>query len=122
MVQTSLFSGLSGLRAHSRFIDVIGNNLANVNTPGYWSSRTTFSDILSFTIAPGSGPNGNFGGQNPLQVGLGVGVASIDMLTQQGTFQDTSRSLDVALQGKGFFTLTNGSQSFFTRAGAFGVE
>lgn len=122
MVLTSLFSGLSGLRAHSRFIDVIGNNLANVNTPGFWSSRTTFSDILSFTISPGSGPNGNFGGNNPMQIGLGVGVASIDLATQQGTFQDTARSLDVALQGKGFFTLTDGTQTFYTRAGAFGVD
>ncbi|MCB9888397.1 MAG: flagellar hook-basal body complex protein [Planctomycetes bacterium] len=122
MVNTSLFSGLSGLRAHSRYIDVIGNNLANVSTPGFWSSRATFSDILSFTISPGSGPNGNFGGNNPTQIGLGVGVASIDLTTTQGTFQDTSRPLDVALQGKGFFTLTDGSQTFYTRAGAFGID
>ncbi len=122
MVNTSLFSGLSGLRAHSRFIDVIGNNLANVSTPGFWGARTTFSDILSFTIAPGSGPNGSFGGTNPTQIGLGVGVASIDLATQQGTFQDTARSLDVALQGKGFFTLTDGNQTFYSRAGAFGVD
>lgn len=122
MVSSSLSSGLSGLKAHSRYIDVIGNNLANVSTPGFWGSRTTFSDILSFTLTPGSGPQGNLGGKNPVQIGLGVGVGSIDLMTQQGTFQDTARSMDVALQGSGFFTLTNGQQNFYTRVGSFNVD
>ena len=97
MVSTSLFTGLSGLRTHQRYIDVIGNNLANVSTPGFWSSRTTFGDILSFTMRSGSGPSNNFGGQNPMQVGLGTQIASIDLNTEQGTFQNTGRSLDVAI-------------------------
>ncbi len=122
MVNTSLFTGLSGLRTHQRFIDVIGNNLANVSTPGFWGSRPTFSDILSFTVRPGSAPTDAFGGQNPMQIGLGSTVGSIDMRTNQGTFQDTGQPLDVALQGRGFFTLTNGSQSFFTRVGTFGLN
>jgi len=122
MVSTSLFTGLSGLQAHTRFIDVIGNNLANVSTPGYWGARATFSDLLSFTLSAGNQPNGNFGGTNPIQVGLGTSLGSIDLVTEQGTFQDTGRALDVALQGRGFFTLSNGSQNFYTRAGAFGID
>ena len=122
MVNTSLFSGLSGLRAHQQYIDIIGNNLANVSTPGFWGARMTFSDILSFTQTAGSGPSGNFGGTNPRQVGLGVGVGSIDLRTEQGTFQDTGRSLDVALQGRGFFTLNDGLRNLYTRVGTFGVD
>lgn len=122
MVSTALYTGLSGLRVHQTYIDVIGNNLANVSTPGFRGSRATFSDILSFTVRAGSGPNGNFGGQNPLQIGTGAVMASVDMDTNQGTLQDTGRSLDVALQGRGFFTLSNGSQSFYTRVGSFGVD
>ena len=122
MVNTSLFTGLSGLRSHQRYLDVIGNNLANVSTPGFWGSRATFSDILSFTLRPGSGPNGNFGGQNPIQLGLGTSIGSIDMDQSQGTFQDTGRALDIAMQGRGFFTLSDGTQSFYTRVGTFGVD
>ncbi|MEM7199122.1 MAG: flagellar hook-basal body complex protein [Planctomycetota bacterium] len=122
MVSTSLFTGLSGLRTHQQYIDVIGNNLANVSTPGFWSSRATFGDILSFTMRSGSGPSGNFGGQNPMQVGLGTQIASIDMNTGQGTFQDTGRQLDVAIQGKGFFTVTDGLRTFYTRVGTFGID
>jgi len=122
MVNTSLFSGLSGLRVHQQYIDIIGNNLANVSTPGFWGSRITFSDILSFTQTAGSGPSGNFGGTNPRQVGLGVGVGSIDVRTEQGTFQDTGRALDVAIQGRGFFTLNDGLRNLYTRVGTFGVD
>ena len=89
MVSTALYTGLSGLRAHQTYIDVIGNNLANVSTPGFRGSRATFSDILSFTARTGSGPNGNFGGQNPMQIGTGTLMASIDVNTSQGTLQDT---------------------------------
>ena len=122
MVSTALYTGLSGLRAHQTYIDVIGNNLANVSTPGFRGSRATFSDILSFTARTGSGPNGNFGGQNPMQIGTGTLMASIDVNTSQGTLQDTGRSMDVALQGRGFFTLTNGSQTFYSRVGSFGID
>lgn len=122
MATISLFTGLSGLRTHQRYLDVIGNNLANVSTPGYWASRATFSDILSFTMRSGSGPSGNFGGRNPMQIGLGAQIASIDLNTNQGTFQTTGRPLDVAIQGRGFFTLTDGLQNFYTRVGTFGVD
>lgn len=122
MVSTALYTGLSGLRVHQTYIDVIGNNLANVSTPGFRGSRATFSDILSFTARAGSGPNGNFGGQNPLQIGTGAYMASVDTNTSQGTLQDTGRSMDVALQGRGFFTMTNGSQTFYSRVGSFGID
>lgn len=122
MVSTALYTGLSGLRAHQEYIDVIGNNLANVSTPGFRGARATFSDILSFTLRTGSAPSGSYGGQNPMQVGHGAVVSSIDIDTNQGTFQDTGRPLDVALQGRGFFTLTDGNQSFFTRVGTFSLD
>src|SRR5689334_6804705 len=122
MVSTALFTGLTGLRAEQSYIDIIGNNLANVSTAGFRASRATFSDILSMTLSGGSGPNGNFGGTNPMQIGYGTVVSTIDTDTSQGTFQDTGRPLDVALQGKGFFTLTDGTQQFYTRVGSFGVD
>ncbi len=122
MVSTALYTGLSGLRVHQTYIDVIGNNLANVSTPGFRGSRATFSDILSFTVRSGSGPNGNFGGVNPLQIGHGAVMATVDTDTNQGTMQDTGRSLDVALQGRGFFTMTNGVQTFYSRVGSFGID
>ncbi len=122
MVSTALYTGLSGLRAHQTYIDVIGNNLANVSTPGFRGSRATFSDLLSFTVRAGSGPGGNFGGTNPLQIGYGAVMSTVDTDLNQGTLQDTGRTLDVALQGRGFFTLTNGVQSFYSRVGSFGID
>jgi len=122
MVSTALFTGLSGLRVHQTYIDVIGNNLANVSTPGFRGSRATFSDVLSFTVRAGSGPSGNFGGVNPMQIGHGAIMATVDTDLNQGTFQDTGRSMDVALQGRGFFTLTNGVQNFYSRVGSFGID
>jgi len=122
MVSTALYTALSGLRAHQTYIDVIGNNLANVSTPGFRGSRATFSDLLSFTVRSGSGPNGTFGGTNPMQIGHGALMASVDTDLNQGTFQDTGRPLDVAMQGRGFFTLTDGLQTFYSRVGSFGID
>ncbi len=122
MVSTSLFTGLSGLRLHQNYIDVIGNNLANVSTAGFRGARPTFSDIMSSTVRAGTAPNGNLGGLNPMQIGHGALMTTVDIDTSQGTFQDTGRPLDVALQGRGFFTLTDGLQRFYTRVGTFGVD
>jgi flagellar hook protein FlgE len=122
MVSTALYTGLSGLRVHQTYIDVIGNNLANVSTPGFRGSRATFSDILSFNVRSGSAPNGTFGGQNPMQIGTGALMGSVDTNTNQGTLQDTGRSLDLALQGRGFFTLTDGNQTYYSRVGSFGID
>ena len=117
MVTTSLYTGLSGLRLHQNYIDVIGNNLANVSTAGFRGARPTFSDLLSSTIRGGTEANGLLGGLNPMQIGHGAVMSTVDIDTSQGTFQDTGRPLDVAIQGHGFFTLSDGTQRFYSRVG-----
>jgi flagellar hook protein FlgE len=118
----ALFSGLSGLRANQQYLDVIGNNLANSNTPGYKSSRVTFGDVLSQSLRRGSAPTATLGGVNPTQLGRGVSVASIDQNFSQGRLVATGRTLDLAVQGEGFFVATDGTNNFFSRVGAFGID
>lgn len=115
----SLFSGVSGLKSHQTRMDVIGNNVANVNTTGYKSSRTTFADTLSQTMTGASAPTDNLGGTNPKQVGLGTGVASIDTLFTDGSVQSTGKNTDLCLSGNGLFVVSKGVQKFYTRDGAF---
>ncbi len=115
----SLFSGVSGLKSHQTRMDTIGNNIANVNTTGFKSSRTTFADTLSQTLTGASSPNGNLGGTNPKQIGLGTGVASIDMIFTDGSVQSTGKNTDLCLSGNGLFVVNNGNQRFYTRDGAF---
>ena len=116
----SLFSGVSGLKAHQTGMDVIGNNIANVNTTGYKSSRTTFADMFSQTLAGASKGNGGVvGGTNPKQIGLGSVVASIDMLFTDGSTQSTGKNTDMALQGNGLFVVKQGKQTYYTRNGDF---
>ena len=122
MVSTALYTGLTGLRLHQEYIDIIGNNLANVSTAGFRGARPTFSDLMSFTLRSGSEPIGNLGGENPMQIGLGAIMSTVDTDTNQGTFQDTGRPLDVAIQGHGFFTLTDGNRRYYTRVGTFGID
>ena len=118
----SFISALGGLRAHQDWIDVIGNNLANANTPGFKGSRALFSDLLSVTKRPGTGPGGSVGGTNPLQVGLGVQLSSVDRMMQQGALNVTGRTFDLALLGEGYFALDGGSQTLFSRVGTFGLD
>lgn len=121
----SLFAGVSGLRNHQLIMDVIGNNIANVNTIGFKSSRVTFSDLLNQTLRGASSSqqsSGGAGGTNPLQVGLGVMTATIDTMFAQGNLQSTGRITDLAIQGKGFFSLSDGTSKYYTRAGAFDVD
>lgn len=118
----SLFSGVSGLRNHQIRMDVIGNNIANVNTIGYKGSRVTFRDLLYQTMSGSAAPQGNRGGINPQQVGLGVGVSSIDMLNTQGSTETTGMNTDMMIDGDGFFILQDGTKSYYTRAGAFGLD
>ena len=99
----SLFSGVSGLKNHQTRMDVIGNNISNVNTYGFKSSRVTFQDMLSQTIAGAAKPEENKGGINPKQVGLGMTVASIDRIFTQGSLQTTGNQTDLAISGDGFF-------------------
>lgn len=116
----SLFSGVSGLKNHQTRMDVIGNNIANVNTVAFKASRVTFEDILSQTIEGARSPQtGGAGGVNPKQVGLGVRIGSIDTLFTQGGLQTTDNPTDFAIQGDGFFVVSDGRQTYYTRDGAF---
>ncbi len=117
----SMFSAISGLRAHQVMMDEIGNNIANVNTVGYKSGRVNFQDILSQTFRGASAPQGGLGSINPAQVGLGVTVAGIDVMMTQGNLQSTGRLTDMAIQGDGFFVLSDGSRQYFTRDGSFDI-
>src|SRR5205085_5599829 len=115
----SMFSAISGLKNHQTFMDVVGNNIANVNTTGFKQSRVTFQDILSQTVRGASGPQGGRGGVNPEQVGLGVLISGIDTIQTQGTLQSTGKLTDMAIQGDGYFVMSDGKQNFFSRDGAF---
>jgi flagellar hook protein FlgE len=117
----SMFSAISGLRAHQVMMDEIGNNIANVNTVGYKSGRVNFQDILSQTFRGASAPQGGLGSINPAQVGLGVTVAGIDVMMTQGNLQSTGRLTDMAIQGDGFFVMSDGGRSYYTRDGSFDV-
>ena len=115
----SLFSGISGLRAHQQMMDVTGNNIANVNTTGYKSSQTVFQDTLSQMVNAAGAPQNQSGGTNPAQVGLGVRLASINANFGQGAAQTTGKSSDMMIQGDGFFVVKSGGESLYTRAGSF---
>ena len=119
---SSLYTALSGLRSHQQWIDVVGNNLANSNTPGFKSSRTTFSDALTLTLRPGTGPTGSAGGRNPLQVGLGVGVSDVTRDFDQGALTNTGRIFDLSLDGRGYFAMNDGARRVYTRVGTFGLD
>lgn len=115
----SLYSGVSGIKSHQTRMDVIGNNISNINTIGFKSSRVTFSDMLSQTSYGASRPSATTGGTNPRQIGLGEAVSSIDMLMTDGSAQATGKNTDVSLSGNGFLVLKKGQDTFFTRDGAF---
>jgi flagellar hook protein FlgE len=117
----SMFSGVSGLRVHQTKMDVIANNISNVNTVGYKSSRVTFNEVFSQTLEGASGPSDvrNRGGTNPMQIGLGVNVASMDKLMTTGAAQRTDNPLDLMIQGDGFFVVGDVTGQYFTRAGNF---
>jgi flagellar hook protein FlgE len=121
----SMFSGVSGLRSHQTMMDVIGNNIANVNTVGFKSSSVIFQDLLSQALrgagAPTTGTAGN-GGTNPAQVGLGVRVAGVATSFTQGAAQLTGRSTDMSIQGDGFFVVRQAGQQLFTRAGSLSFD
>src|SRR6266545_4609664 len=122
MALTALFTGSTGLQANSAALDVVGNNLANLNTTGYKTQRTLFKDLVYQTLNPGSAPTATAGGTNPAQNGFGVGVGSIDSLFSQGSISPTGRNLDAAIQGRGFFVVSNGTTTAYTRAGSFAVD
>jgi flagellar hook protein FlgE len=118
----SMFAGVSGLKTHQVRMDVIGNNIANVNTAGYKASRATFQEMLTQTMRGASAPTDARGGTNPLQVGLGVQLGSIDVRHTQGNTQSTGYVTDLAIEGDGFFILGQGENRVYTRAGIFGLD
>ncbi|WMT17944.1 flagellar basal body rod protein FlgG [Parageobacillus toebii] len=124
----SMYSGIGAMRNFQTKLDVIGNNIANVNTYGFKKGRTIFKDLVSQQIAGASGPTANRGGVNPKQVGLGSQLAAIDTVHTQGSLQTTGRPLDLAISGDGFFVLGEGVNSnaivnpVYTRAGNFYLD
>ncbi|WP_100373198.1 flagellar basal-body rod protein FlgG [Bacillus sp. FJAT-45037] len=124
----SMYSGISGMKNFQTKLDVIGNNIANVNTFGYKKGRATFKDMVSQQIAGATGPNDpGRGGTNPRQVGLGSQLATIDTIHTQGSLQNTNRALDLGISGDGYFVLSNGQAGddavySYTRAGNFYLD
>ncbi|MDD4665239.1 MAG: flagellar hook-basal body complex protein, partial [Clostridia bacterium] len=104
----SLFAGVSGLKNHQTQMDVIGNNIANVNTIGFKKSRVVFQDMLSQTLRSAASSSTNRGGSNPVQVGLGMSLASIDVIHTTGSFQPTGKNTDISIEGEGFFMVGEG--------------
>ena len=115
----SLYSGVSGLKNHQTRMDVVGNNISNVNTTGFKSSRVTFSDTLSQTLSGASAPTDNGGGTNPKQIGLGSATSSIDTLFTDGSVQSTGVNTDLCLSGNGLFVVKDGNNAYYTRNGNF---
>lgn len=123
MALTALFTGASGLAANSTALDVVGNNLANLNTTGYKAQRTLFRDQVYQLIEGGSAANaGGAGGTNSAQLGYGVSVGAIDTQFTQGAVNPTGRSLDAAISGNGFFVVRSGTSQMYSRAGNFDVD
>jgi flagellar hook protein FlgE len=118
----SLFSGISGLKAHQTMMDVVGNNIANVNTTGFKSSNVVFEDTLSQLMRASAAPTATTGGMNPTQVGLGVQVGAVQTNFLQGSAQTTNKATDLMIQGDGFFVLQNGNNTVYSRAGAFTLD
>ena len=118
----SLYAGVSGLQNHQLRADVIGNNISNINTNGFKKGRVNFQDIISQTIQGAARPTNEKGGVNPKQVGLGMTVASVDTLMQQGSLQMTGKITDLAVQGEGFFVLRKGDKTMYSRAGNYSLD
>ncbi len=115
----SLFAGVSGIRNHQAMLDVIGNNIANVNSIGFKGSRVTFSDTFNQFVRYGTNPTDTSGGTNTFQIGLGMKLNSVDRNWNQGTFERTGIITDLAIQGEGLFILERNGQRLYSRAGAF---
>lgn len=121
----ALYSGVSGLRTHQTRMDVIGNNIANVNTTGFKAKQMNFSDMLYQTTQAATGANSanGTGGTNPRQIGLGVKAAAINTtITQEGANQSTGNPFDLKLTGEAFFVVSDGTSTFYTRDGSFDVD
>lgn len=118
----ALLAGVASIKAQQTRMNVIGNNLANVNTTAYKGSRVTFQDMIAQTIRGASRPQEAIGGTNPIQFGLGVLVAGTDTNNEQGSLQATNRPSDIALQGNGYLMVSNSERVAFTRDGGFDLD
>ncbi|MGM7635836.1 flagellar basal body rod protein FlgG [Bacillus sp. Hm123] len=118
----SMYSGISGMKGFQTKLDVIGNNIANVNTYGFKKGRVIFKDMVSQQVSGASANTATRGGTNPRQVGLGSQLAAIDTMHTQGSTQTTYRPLDLAISGEGFFVVKDGNNSFVTRSGNFYLD
>ena len=121
----SMFSGVAGLRTHQSKMDVIGNNIANVNTVGYKTQNVTFTDVFYQTVQAASGPNAETGkgGTNAKQIGIGSALGTIATnVSKQGGMQATDNPFDVMINGDEFFIVSDGQSNFFTKAGNFNVD
>lgn len=118
----SLYSAVSGLKAHQTAMDVIGNNISNVNTTGYKSSSITFQELFSQTLQGATSAQDNTGGSNAIQIGLGVSVGSTNYNMESGIIESSNGVLDAALDGDGYFIVSDGSQNYYTRAGSFSYD
>ncbi len=118
----SMYTAVAGLRAHQTMMDVVGDNIANVNTAGFKKNQVVFADMLSQTLNGAGAPRENLGGTNPAQVGLGVKVSSVAKNFGQGALQRTGRDLDMSIEGDGFFVLQFAGEQHFTRAGSFFLD
>ena len=121
----SMYSGVAGLKTHQTKMDVIGNNIANVNTVAYKSQSVTFNEIFYQTTSTASGPNAatGTGGVNPKQVGLGVKTGAISTaITTSGSAETTNKPFDMSITGESFFVVSDGNNTYFTRDGSFMVD
>lgn len=118
----SMYSGISGMKNFQTKLDVIGNNIANVNTFGFKKSRVTFKDAMYQTMSSAAAPAGNLGGMNAKQVGLGSEVGTIEAIHTESSMQTTGRILDLAIAGDGYFIVSDGTNDYYTRAGNFYLD
>src|SRR3954470_10833555 len=118
----SLSSAVAGLRNQQTKMDVIGNNVSNVNTVAFKAGRVTFKEGFAQLVSSASRPDAAVGGTNPIQVGLGSQIGSVDTMFTQGNLETTGNNTDLAVQGSSFFIVKKGAQSFYTRAGNFTLD
>ncbi|MBM4242065.1 MAG: flagellar hook protein FlgE [Euryarchaeota archaeon] len=118
----SLFTGISGIKSNQMAIEVVGNNIANINTPAYKANQASFADSLSLYLRAGTSPTSSKGGINPMQIGNGSSIGSISSPFTQGSIEITSNPNDLAIAGNGFFILKNWDRQYYTRDGSFGID
>ena len=118
----SLYSGLSGLSAHQRMLDVVGHNIANVNTRGFKTYNLRITENISSPIQPAIAPSADRGGVNPIQLGYGVNLGNVSLDLTQGNLEPTGRSLDLGIEGEGYFVLSDGASKYYSRVGNFAID